>query len=188
MHNPNLLAVSPIAVAAPEAKKFKVHDLVTIIVRQTKETASDANLKSEKDWKLEAELAKWIQLSDKHGVVPATLPQGNPAVDFDFTNEYEGKGSQGRKDSLTTRITAEIIDVKPNGNLVIEATSRIKVDEGEQVMTLTGTCRSDDVSAQNTVLSTQLAQLTIESENTGAVRDATRRGWLMRAFDLLRPL
>ena len=86
-----------------------------------------------------------------------------------------------------TRIQARVIDVKPNGNLVLEARKRITVDEEDQIATLSGVCRSKDVTAQNSVLSTQVADLEISVSHTGAARDASRRGWAMRLFDLLRP-
>lgn len=186
--NPVLLAVSPIAVQPPEPRQIKVHDLVTIIIRESRTSLNDAKMKSEKEWEMKAELAKWFRLDVHDRLVPQTFPNGAPGVDFKFDNTYEGKGKYDRKDSLTTRITAHVIDVKPNGNLVLEACKRIKVADEMLVATLTGECRADDVTAQNTVLSTQIADLEIEMPDAGAVRDATRRGWLMRLFDLLRPI
>ena len=186
--NTVLLAVSPFAVEAPQPRKIKVNDLVTVIIRETRTSLSDAKMKSEKEWEMKAELAKWFRLDKDDHLVAQTFPDSTPGVDFTFENTYEGKGKYDRKDSLTTRITATVIDVKPNGNLVLEARKRVKVADEDLVATLTGTCRSEDISAQNTVLSTQIADLEIEMPDEGAVRDATRRGWLMRLFDFLRPI
>lgn len=186
--NPLVLRVSPIAVAAPEPRKIEVNDLITIIVRQSKSALSDSSLESEKEWEIKSELAKFLRLNPNNHLIPQTFEEGTPGIDFNFENSYEGAGRADRRDEFTTRISATVIDVKPNGNLVLEAKNRIKMDEEEQTVTLTGTCRTVDISAQNTVLSTQLADLEIVSENTGAVRDASRRGWLMRLFDLARPL
>ncbi len=188
VQNATLLAISPITVAAPEPKKLQVNDFVTVIVRQTMDRSSDATLKSEKDWKVKSQLSEFFRLNEENHLIPQTFADGKPGVEFDFDNEYEGKGKSSRKDSLTTRITARVLDIKPNGTLVIEAKNRIKSGEEEYIITLTGECRSEDVSAQNTVLSTQVYNLDLVHEPTGAVRDAARRGWLMRAFDLLRPL
>ena len=185
--NEVLLAVSPIAVAAPKPRTFEVHDLITVVVRESRKSASDAKLKSEKDWTLQWELAKWLRLNPEDQLVPQTFPNGTPGIDSDLKNKYEGKGKYDRSDELTTRITATIIDVKPNGNLVLEATKSIRTGDELVIATLIGECRSEDVTAQNTVLSTQLANLEIDMPERGAVRDATRRGWLMRAFDLIRP-
>ena len=180
LHNPTLLAISPISVGAPEPKKLKVNDLITVIVRQTIDRSSDAKLKSEKDWQIKSELTKFLRLDSQNHVIPQNFVEGTPGVDFTFDNQYEGKGGHSRKDSMTTRITAKVIDIKPNGTLVLEAKNRIKSGEEEYIVTLTGQCRSEDVTAQNTVLSTQLYDLNLVDEPTGAVRDASRRGWLMR--------
>lgn len=184
--NPDLLRESLIAGELPQPRTFQLHDPLTVIVRQDLEATSNADLKSEKKWEIESALRKWFRLQD--GNLRGKVFAGEPGVDFTFDNKYEGKGETGRSDSLTTRITAEIIDVKPNGNLVLQARSRLKIDETVQTKTLTGLCRADDVTPQNTILSTQLADLDIVVENTGPERDAARRGWLYRGFDLLRPL
>jgi flagellar L-ring protein precursor FlgH len=185
--NQGLLRRSLIAVEAPKQRRIAPHDLVTVIVREDKRSTTDAKLKSEKSWTLESELAKWFRIHD-HKLVPQTFPEGAPGASFNFDNEYEGKGKVDRADTLTLRLTATVIDVKPNGTLTLEATKTIKVDEDTQTMTLTGVCRSDDVTADNTVLSTQLANVSIKTSHTGPARDAARRGWLMRLFDVARPL
>jgi flagellar L-ring protein precursor FlgH len=186
--NEVLLATSLIAVEAPQPRRVKVHDLVTVIVREEKRATTDSDLKREKKWEIEAELKKWIRLNEECKLVPQEFPAGNPAIDLTYDDKYEGKGKVGRKDSLITRITAEVIDVKPNGTLVLEAQKDISVDEDRQIATLTGICRSDDISPQNTVLSTQLADVRIDIQHSGPARDAARRGWLARLWDLIRPL
>lgn len=185
--NPALLQASLIAVELPPPRKFQVHDLLTIIVREDKTATSDSQLKSDKEWTLQAELSKWIRINSDNKLVRETFPNGTPAVDWEYTDEYEGKGKYNRKDSLILRITARVLDIKPNGNLVLEATKSVKIDEEGYIITLTGECRSDDVTAQNTVLSTQVANPVIDVQHNGAVRDAARRGWLKRLGDLLRP-
>lgn len=185
--NATLLRVSPIAIEVPDPDKIRVHDLVTIIIRESKTATTDSKMESKKDWTLESELAKWIRLSDKHGIVPAKLTQGNPAAAFDWKDDYSGDGKYDRRDELTTRITACVIDVKPNGNLVLEATKQITIDDEGYAITLTGECRTKDIGADNTILSTQIAGPQINVQHTGAVRDATRRGWFKRGLDWLRP-
>lgn len=182
-----LLQSSLIAVQVPKPRRFKVNDLITVIVREDKRSRSDAKMESEKKWEIDSELKKWIRLDPEHHLIPQTFPNGTPAAVFDWNDKYDGEGKNERKDSLTTRITATIIDVKPNGTLVIEDIKTIKTDEDEQILRLTGTCRSEDVTAENTVLSTQLARAKIETEHSGPSRDASKRGWLKRALDFVNP-
>jgi flagellar L-ring protein precursor FlgH len=188
VENPTIHARSPYAVAPPEPREFQIGDIVTIIVREIRESSSEADLKEEKEWTLESALNKWIRLNGDNNLVPQNFEEGTPGVDFNFSNEYEGTGESEREDTLTLRISARVVDIKPNNVLVVEAKKRIKVDEDEQITTLIGKCRTEDVTATNTVLSTQMADVEIVASNTGPVRDGTRRGWLMRLFDLIRPL
>lgn len=183
-----LQAVSPIAVDPPEPQTIRVHDLVTIIVREDKQSLSDARSQSDKKWQIDSEFTRWFRLNPEDHLVGQEFDDPVPGVKFDYDSKYNGKGVLNRKDSLVLRITAEVIDVKPNGNLVLEAKKRIKNDEDEQIVTLTGACRARDVTPQNTVLSTQMADVVINSSNTGMVRDATRRGWLKKLVDFLRPI
>ena len=81
-----------------------------------------------------------------------------------------------RADTFTGRITAEVVDVKPNGTLILQATETIKTDEEEQRVTLIGTCRVEDITADNSVLSNQLYDLTSVSSIKGAVKDTTHPG------------
>jgi flagellar L-ring protein precursor FlgH len=107
-------------------------------------------------------------------------------VKFGFDNNLEHEGKQERRDDLTLRIAAEVIDVKPNGQLILEAKKKIQNDEELQDITLTGACRGEDVTADNTVLSTQLLNLNINVQNKGAVRDASSRGWFSWLWDATR--
>ncbi len=184
--NPILLAYSPIAVAAPKRERIGVGHLVTIIVRESKQALTDARIDSLKEWEITAELRKWFRLDKDDKLVPQTFQSGTPGVDFTSEDQYRGNGRYNRNDQLTTRITATVIDVKPNGTLTLEARKSIKVDEERQNYTLTGVCRSEDLTPQNTLLSTQIADLIVEVEHTGATRDATRRSWFKRIADLLR--
>jgi flagellar L-ring protein precursor FlgH len=174
------------AVQVPKPRRFKVNDLVTVIVREDKRSQSDAKIESEKKWEVESELKEWIRIHD-HKLIPQNFSNGIPSVDFNWNDKYDGEGKNERKDSLTTRITATIIDVKPNGTLVLEDIKTIKTDEDVQILRLTGTCRSEDVSAENTVLSTQLARAKIETEHSGPSRDASKRGWLKQFVDFVNP-
>lgn len=184
--NTRLLCASPIAVKKPKPEKIKVHDQVTIIVRETKSAISDAKFESKRDWTHGWELKDWIRLSS-YGLAPAEFQMGSPKVAFDYKNDVKNDGKLDRTDELTTRIQATVTDVKPNGTLVIEASKEVTIDEDGYQITLTGVCRSDDITPQNTVLSTQVANMKIDVEHKGSMRDATKRGILESLLDFINP-
>jgi len=170
------------AIPGTTPKAFNVHDLITIIVRQRSKYEADSQLAQEKKWKLTSDLEAFIKLT-QGGVGASPFRRGKPSIDYKFLNKLDGDGELDREDKLTTRITVEIIDIKPNGNLVIQGRSRLRWDDEVSSITLTGTCRKQDVTADNTVLSTQLADLNIDSDSQGALRRVTTRGWIPRLLD-----
>lgn len=179
---------SMVAVPTEPPRKFKVEDLLTIIVRQQKKYEADAELESKKKWNLVGKLSDWFRFyDDTQHLGTDKLSNGQPGFKFDFNNKYKTEGQNDREDKFTTRVTARIIDVKPNGNLVLEATLEEQHDEEVARVTVTGMCRSQDVTADNTVLSTQIAELRLMEHNHGAVRDATTRGWVPRILDFGKP-
>jgi len=180
-------AVSLIAIPSVPPRKFKVHDLVTIIVRQQKKYEAEAKLDTRKKWDIDGKLSEWFRFHPRNRLGADQLSNGQPGFKFAFNNRLRSEGENEREDKFITRIQATIIDVKPNGNLVLEATQRETHDEEEFEITVTGVCRSEDVTPANTVLSTQVANLVLIERNVGAVRDATRRGWVPRILDWARP-
>lgn len=179
--------MSLIAVPTIPPRKFKVHDLINIIVRQQKKYEGDGKLDTKKQWDVAGKLEDWFRFYPGNKLGQDQLSNGDPGFDFKFENRLKTDAESEREDKFVTRIQATIIDVKPNGNLVIEAQLRQEHDEEQFTLTLTGICRSDDVTPDNTVLSSQIAELTLVEKNQGAVRDSTRRGWIPRTLDWLRP-
>ncbi|MFN0138336.1 MAG: flagellar basal body L-ring protein FlgH [Phycisphaerae bacterium] len=186
--NPELLRVSLIAIETPPPRKLQVNDLITVVVREDLRSTSDATLKQDKKWDISTAIEDWIRFDGDEHLVPQNFTRGVPNVGFQYDDKYEGKGKTERKDSLITRVQARVVDVKPNGTLLIEAKRRIRTGEDIVNTTLTGTCRSEDVSLQNTVLSTQIYDLNIENKPEGAANDAAERGWLKKLVDFLKPL
>ena len=86
---------------------------------------------------------------------------------------------------MTTRLTAKIIDIKPNGLLVLEARRFMRTDEETVSIALTGMCRSADVGADNSVLSTNMHDLRLVKEHKGEIRNSTEKGILTKAFEFL---
>lgn len=185
--NPTLEANSLIAVREAEPKKFALNDLVTIIVRVQTQYEADGTSNAKRQADLSSELDAFIKFTDG-GVGAAQFRRGKPNIDYSSKFNQRNDAEQEREDRLTARITGKIIDVKPNGNLVVEAQSNLVHDDETHTMTLTGTCRSVDVTPDNTVLSTQVSDLSINIKTKGSIRNATRSGWVGTLFDWIRPL
>jgi flagellar L-ring protein FlgH len=102
-------------------------------------------------------------------------------------NSHQGAGVTTRSGQLTATMTALVREVLPNGNLVVQGTREVLVNHEQQFMTLTGVVRPQDVSRDNIVLSTQLADANISIGGLGVVADKQRSGWGTWLFDLVWP-
>lgn len=185
-----LSAVSFVAVPEPQPKTVKKHDLVTIIIREESEFSSDGTTDLKKDADLQASVQEWIkvrQFLKDFQLQGGGQGENPPAIAMSGSRNFKGEAQVERTDSFTTRLTAEIIDVKPNGTFAIQAHKKIKHNEEEQEMTLTGVCRAADLTMDNTLLSTQVHDLQIETKQKGAVRDTTKRGLVPKLLDFINP-
>jgi len=180
--------VSFLAVPKPEPKTLKRHDLVTIIINEQSEISSKGTNNFTRDSELDAKVNNMVQLQLSKWTIKG-LPQATavPEVNLSGQRSFQGQGEVDRSDSFTARITAEVVDVKPNGTVILQARKRIKTDEEEQQFILTGTCRADDITAGNTVLSTQMFDLELQKNHKGDVRQATQRGFLGKLLDVINP-
>ena len=181
-----LNSVSYIAVPAPEPTVLRKHDLVTIIVREATDYSSTGTTDLKKDYDLDIKIEQFIRANLQNLSFENTNNGTASEIALGSKSKFKGDATVDRVDALVTRITAEVVDVKPNGNLVLQARAHTRFDEEDTTMILSGTCRAEDVSADNTILSTQLHDKDLTKTHKGAVRDTTRRGWIPRFFDFIR--
>jgi len=93
--------------------------------------------------------------------------------------QLQGQGTTSRGTTLTTTVTAEVTDVLPNGNLVIQGQKEIAVNSEKQVITLRGIIRPDDLSPVNSIPSDRVARMEILVNGKGVVNDAVKRPFFL---------
>ncbi|MCH7884166.1 MAG: flagellar basal body L-ring protein FlgH [Planctomycetes bacterium] len=174
------------AVAPIPPKTFRPGDLITIIIRERRSWAAEADLERKTRLEISSELEDFIKLTG-NGVGASTFRRGAPNIEYRLNQRLISEGDSSRADRLTTRMTGRIIDVKPNGLLVLEGRESITHDDEVATITITGTCRKEDVTADNTILSTQLVDKKVVVVNQGALRSAATRGWILKLLDLVKP-
>ena len=183
-----LAQVSPFAVPEPQPKTIKKHDLVTIIVREESENTHEGTSDLQKSADVEMAVEEWIKLSlgnvEIKGGAQGPTP---PRIRLSGSRNFNGEATVERADSVIGRITAEVVDVKPNGTLVLQARKRIKTDDEDQTITCAGICRVEDITADNSILSTQLFDMEFTKLNKGEVRNTTKKGWVPKLLDFINP-
>jgi len=151
-----------------DAKAMRVHDVISIVVIETLAASTDGQVKN-------------VRASNaKSGVssLLGALKGSNSLTNLVGQNSSSGLTAQGQSttnSSVSTTFGGEVVDVLPNGMLVVQATRQLTFSQQTQLIKLRGLVRPEDVSAQNQVLSTAMTDLELEVTGKGVVSDSTYR-------------
>ncbi|HUV38238.1 MAG TPA: flagellar basal body L-ring protein FlgH [Planctomycetota bacterium] len=178
---------------AMPTRSFKKYDIITVVITEDSKASGKGNLERSKDMSKSFAVNDWARLVKRNGgytLRPALTEDGTkivPTWDLEYAEDDSREGTIGRQDKFTARVAAVVRDVKPNGNLVIEAQSLIYLQRERREITLTGMVRSEDVRPDNTVPSYCIAMAEIRYVTEGPASDGARRGWLTAVFDFINP-
>jgi flagellar L-ring protein precursor FlgH len=97
--------------------------------------------------------------------------------------DYDGEGNTSRKGSLTARISARVIDVLDNGNLVIEGSKKVTINDEDEIIKISGIVRPADIAPGNTIFSHNIANADIVYSGKGVASTGQRPGPFARLFN-----
>jgi len=103
------------------------------------------------------------------------------------TTAFEGTGETKRESTVTATVAARVVKIMPNGLMQIEGSREVKVNEETQVLVVRGLIRSKDISPDNTIQSSYVADAHIEYYGRGVLADKQRPGWLTRLLENIWP-
>ena len=109
------------------------------------------------------------------------------ALQADSKSEFAGKGDSSANNVFTGSIAVTVIDVLPNGNLVVSGEKQIGINQGSEFIRLSGVVNPTNILAGNVVSSTQVADARLEYRGTGYIDEAQTMGWLQRVFLTVLP-
>ena len=170
-----------------DPKAMGINDIVTIRVSESSTASNKAELTTAKKTSVSMGIDSLLGLET---TAKGSLNSGfDPASMFGGTtnNSNAGTGESTRESSLTSYITARVVDVMSNGNLVIEAKKEVMVNKEKQVAVLTGIIRPRDISYTNEIASNKIADMQITFTGKGPVSEQTRRGWLSWLLSVVWP-
>ena len=177
-----------------DLRAYKVGDLVTINIVESSSASKSATTQTGKTSSINAGIDNLLGWEGRLKNVTSfgksdvrNAYDNSNMLGGSLTNSFNGTGSTSRGDSMTAYITARVIDVTPSGNLYIMGTREIRVNSETQIIALSGLARPSDISPDNTMLSSNIANLKVEYLGTGAISDKQRPGWLTRAVDHVWP-
>jgi len=168
------------------AKARRVGDILTIRIVENSSATNKASTNTDRSSSMSAGLDAFFNLEKNY---PADKNFFNPfsAVRGNIDSQFEGSGATQRSGALSAYMTAQVVDVLPNGNLIIEGNREVRVNAENQMITLTGMVRPRDISADNVIQSTYIADARIAYSGTGVLNDRQRPGWFTRVMDKVWP-
>ncbi len=112
------------------------------------------------------------------GSLPATSPLAN-LLNVNNAQALDAQGQTSRNMTLSTTISARVVEATANGTLVLSGTKDIMVNSEHQTITISGAIRASDLTTANTVRSDQVADLTVKVNGKGVVGDAIKRPFIL---------
>jgi len=192
--NPYFAPVTPSAMAAPkvndgsiyqagrglslfeDAKARQVGDILTVVLtEQTRASKSAGNeVDKESSLSIDAPSVFGKQLKALGNPLSASLDGG--------TRAFKGESDASQNNSLSGSITVTVADVLPNGVMQVRGEKWMTLTSGDEYIRISGLVRPQDVSPDNSVVSTKLADARITYSGTGEFHDANTMGWLSKFF------
>ena len=114
-----------------------------------------------------------------------TLSLGGRVADIGLDGErtFDGAGSSSQSNQLTGQITVTVAQRMSNGNLLVRGEKWLTINQGQELVRISGIVRPQDIGQDNTVPSTRVADARISYTGRGTLADANTRGWLSRFFN-----
>lgn len=157
----------------------QVGDIVTIILQETAQASRSSALSTERETE-----NGFIGANQAGGLFPGG--QFFNGIDTDGgVISSNGTGSAGQSASLYGFISASVVEVMPNGNLIVFGEKRLALNEGSEIISVRGVVRPDDIQPNNTILSRRLAAAEFSYSGNGELTRATKTSWGSKLlFDL----
>ncbi|MFM8453763.1 MAG: flagellar basal body L-ring protein FlgH, partial [Gammaproteobacteria bacterium] len=171
-----------------DIKAIQVGDILTVKLSESTNASKSAETKTKKE--------DTVSIPDPtiFGTTPNfRIPGGLPLKetrDRNLTttsgavsNEFKGKGESTQKNTLTGDITVVVAQIFPNKNLFIRGEKWVELNQGSEFIRLSGIVRQEDITPENTIESSKIANVRISYGGDGAPAESNMMGWLARFFN-----
>jgi len=164
-----------------DRKARNIGDIVTIVIDEKAEGENNANTETKRETSTTAGITGFVQYNpDKRYISGYSLGGASDS-------SLKGEGKTNRDGILKGRISARVVRVLPNGNLIIEGRRMLTVNSEDQFMVITGLIRPEDVTSDNLIFSQYISDARIVYAGKGVVDDKMRPGWMTRVVDWVWP-
>lgn len=168
-----------------DKKASSVGDILTILIQENNGATRQNSTTTSKKTSNNSSISTFLYPPSISGLL--TKKGTLPALNYSSDAEFAGTGSINNAETITAQVAVRVVDVLPNGNMVIEGNLRTAFSGEKQDAVVRGIVRPDDVQANNTIYSYNIADATIQFISKGTITDATRKGWWTKIWDKLSP-
>jgi len=169
-----------------DTRAVRVGDVVVVRIEESANASGGASTNLKRDGEGTTGASAML------GLVPA-LKRAYPEMDteklFEFAtkNGFIGAGDTARKGQLSGKVAVRIAKEMPNGDLFLEGTKVVLINNEEYHLYVSGLARPTDISPDNSVASSRIADAQIEFTGRGDIAEQQRKGWLARMLDSMNP-
>jgi len=170
-----------------DTRAVRVGDLVVIRIDESANASGGASTSLKREGDGSSGVTAML------GIIPA-LKKAYPSMDtsklveFASKSAFAGEGDTTRKGQLQGNVAVRIARELPNGDLFLEGTKVVLINNEEYHLYVSGLVRPTDISPDNSVVSTRIADAQVEFTGRGDIADQQRKGWLVRLLDTMNPL
>jgi flagellar L-ring protein precursor FlgH len=169
----------------PEPRIIHVHDILTIVVDEKAELTANSRFNRTRNVSLKAELKEFMRINDEGNLGNAA--ENQPTIDAAMNERAQTSGQSPEQEGVRYRIAAMVVDIRPNGNLVLEARKSVRSNDDVWHYRLTGEVASDKVNRDGTTLSENVYNIDIQRDSDGKTSDSTGLKWGSRLYDMFFP-
>ncbi len=155
-----------------DRRASQVGDIVTIIISETASTSTSKNSSNSKSGSQ--------NLDAGFGIFDFLT-----AASASQSDKFSAQGNATNTNTAKGTITVTVVDVAPNGNLIVEGSQSIWNNKNEHKITLQGIIRPEDITYRNTVPSNRVAEATVKFDGKGPLNSKQRQGILTQIFNFL---
>lgn len=159
-----------------DTKARRVGDIITVLLQENTQASKSARTETSKE--TDATLSPLVGLN---GAAP-TIGGNTLQLGLESDSEFKGDAKADQSNSLNGQISVHVMRALPNGNLIIRGEKWLTLNTGQEFIRLTGIVRAEDISSENTIASTRVANARISYSGKGSMAEAQEAGWLSSFF------
>ena len=179
-------AKQPPSLFSSTSSEYQPGDIITIIVVESFNASSSTSTGTSKETQFDAGFEGFDDLFGINHLFGRPISM-DPSFGIDVQNEFDGSGSSKRSSRITGTVTGQITEILSNGNLRIEASQRTVINGEKNSVILIGTIRPQDISSQNSIISTQISNAEIRYEGVGPLSTVQKRGVVTEFLEFIWP-